>query len=325
MVTVHSRGGGGRRRAHDGVLAVVRRPPDGTVSGTLGGAEVAPLTITYADGGAPRYGAVEFDTATGGYVYTPNLAGRLRAGVGHLVDSFTVIVTGSDASRAVVRRDVPVSGATLNAVSDPIAVGVRPVGVAVSPDGATIFVADAHTGGVYVLDTGAAALRFEPIVAGGYDGPADYRGPDGGLAFSPDGTLLYVRRQHAEIVAGLFMPAAGDIVVIGNDPADPETYLKVVGEPIDAHTAALRLGGVELGPPAFGSPLSSDGSVAYAGNAGSGTISVIDVMTDEEILDFSHGAAPSSGDVSVLAVSPDGTTLIVADHGSDTVSAITLS
>jgi hypothetical protein len=29
------------------------------------------------------------------------------------------------------------------------------------------------------------------------------------------------------------MPAVGDTIVIGNDPSDPATYLKVIGDPID--------------------------------------------------------------------------------------------
>lgn len=102
-----------------------------------------------------------------------------------------------------------------------------------SPDGARTFVINARDGGVYVLNADGSTTA-QPIVAGGYLGPNDYYVPDGGLAFSADGTRLYVSRQHAKIVAGLFLPAPGDVVVIGNDPSDPATYLQVVGEPVAA-------------------------------------------------------------------------------------------
>jgi hypothetical protein len=315
---------------------------DGTVTGTLGIADPngGPLTITFADGGVPKYGSVEFDTATGAYTYTPNLAGRLRAGLGGAADGFTVLVqrgAGAQAafaslaavSEAVTVGDIPIPGAVLNVAADPVAVGVRPVGVAVSPDGARVFVTDAQSGGVYAIPVGtdavdvvSAAADTAPIIAGGYRGPNDYYVPNGGMAFSADGSLLYVSRQHAEIVGGMFMPAAGDIVVIGNDPADRETYLKVIGDPIDAYTATLQLGGVEVGPPPLGTTVSPDGSVGYVVDTATRTISVLDLVANEKILDV---ALPvPHGEVSIVGVGPDGTTLYLGDSGGETVTSVTL-
>lgn len=105
-----------------------------------------------------------------------------------------------------------------------------------SPDGSTVFFTAAHNGGVYAvaaapgaaIDVKDVAAQSTPIIVGGYVGPNRYYVPDGGLTFSPDGALLYVSRQHAQIVSGLFMPADGDVVVIGNDPANPSTYLQVI-------------------------------------------------------------------------------------------------
>jgi hypothetical protein len=109
-----------------------------------------------------------------------------------------------------------------------------------SPDGSRIFVTSAHNGGVYAVptvfgesvDIDDVTASADPIVAGTYHGPTDYYVPDGGLAFSADGALLYVTRQHAQIVSGMFLPANGDVVVIGNNPADPATYLQVIGGPV---------------------------------------------------------------------------------------------
>jgi DNA-binding beta-propeller fold protein YncE len=298
------------------------------------------LTITFVDGGAPKYGTVEFDAATGAYTYTPNLAGRLRAGLGRAADGFTVLVergAGAQAayaplaavSEAVTVGDIPIAGAVLNVTADPVAVGVRPVGVAVSPDGARVFVIDAQSGGVHAIAVGAAAVDVDaaaadtaPIIAGGYRGPNDYYVPNGGMAFSADGTLLYVSSQHAEIVGGMFMPATGDIVVIGNDPADPDTYLKVIGEPIDAYAATLQLGGVEVGPQPLGTTVSPDGSVGYVVDTASRTISVLDLVANEKILDVP--VPVSRDDVDIVGVGPDGTTLYLGDSGGETVTSVTL-
>lgn len=123
---------------------------------------------------------------------------------------------------------------TAKGIDDPD-VPERFLGPAVaSPDGARTYVINSQNGGVYVLNEDGTTAS-EPIIAGGYVGPNDYYVPDGGLAFSADGTRLYVSRQHATIVAGIFLPAPGDVVVVGNDPSDPATYLKVVGEPVAAH------------------------------------------------------------------------------------------
>ncbi len=71
-------------------------PTTGAETGSLG--VVDPdgerLTITFAEGGAPRYGTVVFDNAAGTYTYIPNQAARIRAGLGEVIeDSFTVNVT----------------------------------------------------------------------------------------------------------------------------------------------------------------------------------------------------------------------------------------
>lgn len=190
------------------VLGLVRRQ-------FAGGANPNPM----AEPGQPSRGPDDdpetFIVVTGGrYAYVVNRG------------SNSVTVVDVDTHEVV---DVPVALDQL--VSTPV----------VSPDGARMFVTRAHNGGVYAIDTvlgstvdiDDATAHSEPIVAGGYVGPNDYYVPDGGLAFSPDGGLLYISRQHAQIVSGLFLPADGDVVVVGNDPSDPATYLQVIGGPID--------------------------------------------------------------------------------------------
>lgn len=190
------------------VLGLVRRQ-------LTGGAAANPLADPWQTSRDPDDEPETFTAVTGGrYAYVVDRGS----------DSVTVVDV--DTHEVV---EVPVARDQL--VSTPV----------LSPDGSRLFVTRAHNGGVYAIDTvlgstvdiDDATAQSEPIIAGEYLGPNDYYVPDGGLAFSPDGTLLYISRQHAQIVGGLFMPADGDVVVVGNDPSDPATYLQVIGGPID--------------------------------------------------------------------------------------------
>lgn len=190
------------------VLGLVRRQFNGTASGS--NPVLDPRQTSRDLGGDER----TFTIVTDRYAYVLDR------------DSNAMTIIDVD-TREVV--DAPVGPDQL--VSTPVA----------SPDGSTVFVTTALNGGVYAVDAtygvtvdiDDATAHKTPIVAGGYSGPNDYYVPNGGLAFSPDGTLLYVSRQHAQIVSGLFMPAEGDVVVIGNDPSDPATYRQVIDRQVD--------------------------------------------------------------------------------------------
>lgn len=309
----------------------------GAVTGSIGVVDPDgdPLTIVFAEGGAPKYGAVTIDPVTGTYTYTPNQAGRLRAALGlGDTDSFTVVVTQGDPAPAPFARmasfaalaaepgfsetvtvdDIPIAGASLTVAGDPIVVGSRPAGIVVtdryayvlnsqdgtvtvidiadnsvsgdpvtvgtfpalaatngdrvyvvnalsgtvtvidtatntvqgspitlapgvsspglSPDGSMLFVTNAQLGVVHAVDT-ATGTVIDSIVVGEPPTPGqEYHVPNGGMAFSEDGTRLYITRQFAELVNGTLTTGSGDVVEIGIDPADTTTYLTVIGSPI---------------------------------------------------------------------------------------------
>lgn len=125
---------------------------------------------------------------------------------------------------------VPASVAT-------VAVGQQPQGVALSPDGHRLWVANSGSGTISVLDTGSdAVMATLPVAAS----PVN-------IAFTPDGRHAYVTDYKSATVVIL----------------DAITG-KIVGQPIR----------VQDGP--WGVALTPDGRRAYITNCGASTVSVID-------------------------------------------------
>ena len=67
---------------------------------------------------------------------------------------------------------------------------------------------------------------------------------------------------------------------------------------------------ITVGVAPWGVAFSPDGSRAYVANSGSGSISVIDVMSRTEIARLSGGTNPAG-----VAVTPDGSSVLIADYG----------
>jgi len=67
---------------------------------------------------------------------------------------------------------------------------------------------------------------------------------------------------------------------------------------------------ITVGAAPWGVAFSPDGTRAYVGNSGSGSISVIDVMSRTQIAQLSGGAGPAG-----VAVTPDGSSVLIADYG----------
>ena len=176
----------------------------------------------------------------------------------------------------------PVNTAT-HAVATAIPVGKSPGGIAITPDGATAFVADFGNSRVTPIDlTTNTALPFIdlgfPLVI-----PQN-------IAISPDGTTVFVVATDG-----------GDGVVVPIDVATRtlETFIPVTGNVFSA---------IAITP---------DGSTAFATDNGNSEVVPIDLATRTPGTPISVGANPD-----FPVVTPDGTTVFVSNSGADQVTPI---
>jgi YVTN family beta-propeller protein len=167
---------------------------------------------------------------------TTMLAAALLAAPAHARDVF--VANGGSSSVSVIDTG------TDQVVGQPIAVGLGPFGVAVTPDARTAYVTNIDVGQVHALDTSTKQVVGAPILVGG--GPY-------GIAVTPDGTRAYTATNGQEAVA---------VIDTGTNFVGPP--IPVVGEP----------GGIAITP---------DGSRAYVASIDSGTISVIDTGTNQVV------------------------------------------
>jgi YVTN family beta-propeller protein len=130
-----------------------------------------------------------------------------------------------------------------------------PRGVAVTPDGSRVYVANGGSGTVSVIDTATNAVVGSPIVVG----PNSRT-----VAVTPDGSRVYVAN-------------AGNNTVSVIDTATNA----VIGLPI----------GVGNAP--FGVAVTPDGSKLYVANQNSNTVSVIDTATNTVVATLPVGVNPA--------------------------------
>jgi YVTN family beta-propeller protein len=219
----------------------------------------------------------------------------------------------------------------------PVTVGMYPRGVAVSRDGSRVYVANALSRTISVIDahppytvlatvTGFVGLPWgiiaSPVsnrlyvttVYGNYSvvavdtttnqivtGVPDLGGLPLGIAVSPDGTRLYT--------TDYFSGPNGRVWVI-----DPTR--------MDGTNAAV-IATVTVGPHPFGIAVTPDSKHVYVSNSGGNTVSVIDAAT------VSSGASSPMITVGTspqgVSVSSDGSTVFVANWGSSNLTAISVA
>ncbi|MGH8225507.1 MAG: beta-propeller fold lactonase family protein [Gammaproteobacteria bacterium] len=160
-----------------------------------------------------------------------------------------------------------------------------PTSVAVSPDGARLYVTNNTADGTVSMINSATNTVFATVDVG--------YGPRG-VAVSPGGTRVYVANQCAK----------GGNCGHGT--------LSVINTPPNQVVATIALG---LSP--AGVAVSPDGTRVYVVNEFSGSVSVINATTDQVIATVLVGNFPIG-----VAVSPDGARAYVANWGGDTVSVI---
>jgi DNA-binding beta-propeller fold protein YncE len=163
--------------------------------------------------------------------------------------------------------------------------GKSPVGVAVSPDGRSVYVADFYLyGGVSQFDVGAGGLLSPKtpvtVAAGTY--------PEW-IAVSPDGRSVYVTNHKGGNVSQYDVGAGGRLSAKATETVPAE------GGP----------SGVAVSP---------DGKSVYVANQETGTVSQYDVGAGGALSAKTPASVPSGKSPAGVAVSPDGHSVYVANY-----------
>lgn len=196
---------------------------------------------------------------------------------------------------------VSVIDVATRSVTHTIPVGVRPTGVAVTPDGTRAYVAnyDSHTVSVISTETNTVIATI-PVSGWSY-----------GVAVTPDGSHVYVADHHASNVS-VISTATNTVVanisvfkpfLIAISPNGGTAYV-TCGDcnTLTAISTATNsvVGSTTVGWNPVGVDVSPDGSKVYVASSGSDTVSVVSTDT---------GAVTSTIPVSAagaVAVSPSG-------------------
>jgi len=191
-----------------------------------------------------------------------------------------------------VSGTVSVIDTATNAVVATVPVGAYPRGVAVTPDGTRVYVANGVSNNVSVIDAATNA-----VVATVVGVPAPAR-----VAITPDGKRAYV-------TANVY---GGDVHVINTDPSSPSFHTVVAT--ID--TGFLQDTALAITP---------DGTRAYVGNQGT-PVSVIDTDPSSPSFHTIVATVPVYSYITGgVAITPDGTRVYVTNGGTNTISVISVA
>ena len=288
----------------------------GVVTGDLHADDPDGDEVTYTVTEQPTHGTVVVNP-DGSYTYTPDADLAHNGGTDH----FTVSVDDGAAYRTTdgagailgifhsLAQAIGLSGRDTTTVTVPVTitattgVGSRPQGIAVSPDGKYLYVANYGDNTVSVID--AATNSVIATVTVGTAFPCNGECGPSGLTVAPDGSRVYVTDSG-------FQPAFnadGSIAYYF-----PETTVSV----IDTATYTVT-NTIEVGQLPVSVVVSPDGKRVYVGYPGGPTpVRVIDTDTNTVISETTNLWGSSA-----LAVSPDGKHVYVAGlHQYDAVSVI---
>ena len=172
-----------------------------------------------------------------------------------------------------------------------------------------------NTGDVIVIDTASNTVVGDPIALDQYPGYVSSKFPGNG---STQGDRLYLTSLDPDEI--------NEIDVFDPNAPAPLGYVTVVDIDPDSPTYNTQIDRIDVGLLAVNVALSPDGSLAYAVNAGDGTISVIDTVTNKVITGFPYDPEPFGhlGDGSFIAISPDGNRLYITRYLDGEVAAVSI-
>jgi len=269
-------------------------------------------------------------------VFQTNADGSLAAvttiaGVGTTLRG--VAVRGDQAFAYITSNgtgEVKVIDTSTNAVVQTIATGAGPFGVAVSPDGSRVYVANQSgtTVSVFSADSATGQLSALTTITTGTAPRA--------VKFSADGTRAYVANQTSGSVSVIntatnsviaTVPTGGTLLDIAVNPAGTRIYaIDSAGRKV--HVIDTATNSVVASPATGNAPrglvVSADGTRFYVSNLNDHTISQFDASTNTLLGTVTDGLTYYNP--AQLAISPDGASVYVAQGGStDSVRIFTVS
>ncbi|WP_163745995.1 Ig-like domain-containing protein [Mycolicibacterium helvum] len=202
----------------------------GTVTGTANFTDPAGRTLTYSITSSPSLGTLSL-TGNGGFSYTPTTTARTNAASGGpTTDTFTVTATNATGASANETVSVPISPTASSTGPIKITVGTNPEQLAISPDGAHLYVTNNGSKSVSVIDT--ATNTVATTIAVGNSPTAIKMAPDGKHVYVTnfdDGTISVISTATNTVTAtvtvggnpeGLAISADGstlDVAIDGNN------------------------------------------------------------------------------------------------------------
>ena len=285
----------------------------GVITGDLHASDPDGNEMIYTVTEQPTHGTVVVNP-DGSYTYTPDADLAHNGGTDH----FTVSVDDGAAYRTTdgagailgvfhsLAQAVGLSGPDTTSITVPVSitattgVGSRPQGIAVSPDGKYLYVANYGDNTVSVIDTATNSVITTVTVGTAF--PCDGECGPYGLTVAPDGSRVYMTDSG-------FQPAFnadGSIAYYF-----PETTVSVIDTATYTVTNTIDVG---QGPVSVA--VSPDGKRVYVGYpSGPTPVTVIDTDTNTVI-----SQTPNLMGSLALAVSPDGKHVYV--RGLDYISVI---
>jgi YVTN family beta-propeller protein len=224
-------------------------------------------------------------------------------------------------------NSVSVINTATNAVVSTIPVGPGPDGIAVTPNGGFVYVAnnDANnpaSNTVSVISTDANKVIKTITV-----GPAPFL-----PKVTPDGSHVYVSNQNDTIsvidtatntvsatvtlsaeATGLTFTPDGAFAYVGENTS-PGTVI-VLAIPSNTVVATIPLGGTTANPIKLA--ITPDGAFVYVTNLGSANVSVVSTSTNSVVATVPVGKVPYA-----IATSPDGSLVYVGNVDGSTISVI---
>ena len=215
-----------------------------------------------------------------GLAFSPDGSRVFASGGGNnIVRTYTV-------SGGMLTEGTPITLPTTNPAG--VKVNLYPAGLAVTPDGGHLVVADSEADAVTVVDTAGGTPVTVPV------GHKPY-----GVTLSRDGRSAYVTNQGAKTVSIVDLTTATPVV----------------------------RGTIPVGTHPNKAVLSRDGRTLYVANGDSDEVSVVDTASERATRTISlapyRGAQVGSNPDSV-ALSPDGSRLYVANAGNNDVAVVDL-